>query len=129
MSVFYLSSVPAMTAEANAEVLRKIYDCLAAGDFVTLMSMLSDDIVAHVPGTSPVAGEYVGKAAVGGYVGQLGERSGGTLRFEPHDVTTSEAHGVGLVRDLAERGDKVLAMNNVHVWHLADGVPTDIWIY
>ena len=118
-----------MTAEANAEVLRKVYDCLARGDFVTLMSLLSDDIVAHVPGRSPLTGDYVGKEAVGGYVGKLGELSEGTLRFEPHDVTASEAHGVGLVRDLAERGDKVLAMNNVHVWHLAGGVPTEIWIY
>ena len=116
-------------ANANAEVLRKVYDALATGDFVGLMSLLSDDITAHVAGTRPVAGEYVGKAAVGGYVGTLAELSGGTLRFEPHDVTASEAHGVGLVRDLAERGDKVLAMNNVHVWHLVDGTPTDIWIY
>ena len=118
-----------MSAETNAEALRTLYDALAQGDFVRVMSILSDDVVAHVPGTSPVAGEYVGKNEVGGYVGTLGELSGGTLRFEPHDVTASEAHAVGLVRDLAERDGKTLAMNNVHVWHLADGVPTEIWIY
>jgi ketosteroid isomerase-like protein len=76
-----------------------------------------------------VAGDYDGKAAVGGYVGTLAELSGGTLRFEPHDVTASEAHGVGLVRDLAERGDKILAMNNVHVWHISAGQLAEIWIY
>jgi ketosteroid isomerase-like protein len=118
-----------MTAETNAEALRKVYDALITGDFVGLMQLLSNDIVAHVPGRSPVAGDYMGKNAVGDYVGKLGELSEGTLRFEPHDVTASEAHGVGLVRDLAERGGKTLAMNNVHVWHLADGVPTEIWIY
>jgi ketosteroid isomerase-like protein len=112
----------------NLDVLRRIYDALAAGEFVPLMSLLPDEIAAHVPGISPVAGDYVGKAAVGGYVGMLGELSGGTLRFEPHDVLASDIHGVGLVRDLAERGAKTLAMNNVHVWHIADGVPTEIWI-
>lgn len=109
--------------------LRKLYDALAAGDFGTVMSLLPDDVQAHVPGTSQVAGEYDGKEAVGGYVGKLAELSGGTLRFEPYDVLASEAHGVGLVRDLAERGDKALAMNNVHVWHARDGVLSEIWIY
>jgi ketosteroid isomerase-like protein len=116
-------------ADPNLDLLRQAYDALGAGDLATLFSLLSDDVTAHVPGTSPVAGEYRGKEAVGGYVAKLGELSGGTLRFEPHDVTASEAHGVGLVRDLAERGDKALAMNNVHVWHVAGGRLTEIWIY
>jgi ketosteroid isomerase-like protein len=115
--------------DANLDVLRKVYDALAAGDFGTLMGLLSDDIVAHVPGRSPVAGEYAGKEAVGGYVGKLAELSGGTLRFEPHDVTASDRHGVGLLKDLAEREGRVLAMNNVHVWQLTGGALTEIWIY
>jgi ketosteroid isomerase-like protein len=115
--------------DANLDALRKLYDALAAGDFPTVLGVLSDDVKAHVPGNSPVAGEYDGKEAVGGYVGRLGELSGGTMRFEPHDVLASEGHGVGLVKDLAERGDKTLAMNNVHVWHVRDGVLTEIWVY
>ena len=115
--------------DTNLEALRKLYDALAGGDFGTVMGLLSDDVKAHVPGKSPVAGEYDGKEAVGGYVGKLAELSGGSLRFEPHDVLASERHGVGLVKDLAERGDKRLAMNNVHVWHLHDGVLTEIWVY
>src|SRR5215213_8973401 len=97
-------------ADSNLDVLRSAYEALAAGDFGVLMGLLADDVKAHVPGRSPVAGDYDGKEAVGGYVAKLGELSGGTLRFEYHDVTVSEAHGVGLVRDLAERGDKRLDM-------------------
>ena len=121
-------SVPGM-ADTNIEVVRKAYDALAAGDFGALLALLSDDVKAHVPGKSPVAGDYDGKEAVGGYVAKLAELSGGTLRFQPHDVTASEAHAVGLVKDLAERGDKVLDMNNVHVWHVAAGRLSEIWIY
>ena len=115
--------------EPNMDVLRRAYEALASGDFGTLMGLLADDVKAHVPGRSPVAGDYDGKDAVGGYVAMLGELSGGTLRFEPHDVAASEAHSVGLVRDLAERGDKTLDMNNVHVWHVAAGQLSEIWIY
>jgi hypothetical protein len=116
-------------ADSNLDVVRKAYEALGAGDFGTLMGLLSDDVKAHVPGRSPVAGDYDGKEAVGGYVAKLGELSGGTLRFEPHDVTASEAHAVGLVRDLAERDGRTLAMNNVHVWHVAAGRLSEIWIY
>lgn len=113
----------------NIEALKALYEALGSGDFGTVMSLLSDDVRAHVPGSSQVAGEYEGKEAVGGYVAKLAELSGGTLRFEPHDVLASEDHGVGLVKDLAERGDKALAMNNVHVWHARDGALTEIWVY
>ncbi len=123
-----MGSLPAVP-DQNLQVLRQLYDALATGDFATVLGLFPDGINGHVPGTSPVAGEYVGKDAVAGYVGKLAELSGGTLRFEPHDVTVSEEHGVGLVRDLAERGDKTLAMNNVHVWHIHEGVISDIWIY
>lgn len=116
-------------SEKNLDVLRRLYEALGAGDFATVLGLFPDEIRGHVPGHSPVAGEYDGKEAVAGYVGKLAELSGGTLRFEPHDVTVSDSHGVGLVRDLAERGDKTLAMNNVHVWHVDDGVLRDIWIY
>lgn len=116
-------------ADTNHDVLRQAYEALGAGDFAALMALLADDIKAHVPGVSQVAGDYDGKEAVGGYVGTLAELSGGTLRFEPHDVTVSDTHGVGLVRDLAERDGRTLAMNNVHVWHIAEGRLTEIWIY
>jgi ketosteroid isomerase-like protein len=116
-------------ADSNVEVLRRLYDALAEGDFEAVMGLMADDISAHVPGKSQVAGEYEGKEAVGGYVGKLAELSGGTLRFEPHDVMASDGHGVGLVKDLAERGERKLAMNNVHVWHVSDGAVREIWVY
>jgi uncharacterized protein len=115
--------------DANFEVLHKVYDALAIGNFVGLMSLVSNDITLHVPGRSSVAGDYAGKAAVADYVTELAERSGGTLRFEPHAVVCTGEHGVGLVRDLAERDGRTLAMNNVHIWHVVDGTPTEIWIY
>lgn len=115
--------------DATLDVLQRLYAALATGDFETVLGLLSDDVAAHVPGRSPVAGDYAGKEAVAGYVGTLAELSAGTLRFEPHAVVATGQHGVGLVRDLAERDGRTLDMNNVHVWHVEAGVPTEIWIY
>jgi ketosteroid isomerase-like protein len=113
----------------DLDVLNLVYEALATGDFVTVMSYLSADVVAHVPGNSPVAGDYLGKEAVAGYVTTLAELSGGTLRFEPHAVIVTGRHGAGLVRDRAEREGKALDMNNVHVWHIVEGTLTEVWIY
>ncbi len=115
--------------DPNLDVLNRVYEALAAGDFSTVMSFMSADVAAHVPGNSPVAGEYLGKEAVAGYVRMLAERSGGTLRFEPHAVMVTGRHGAGLIRDMAERDGKTLDMNNVHVWHIIEGTLTETWIY
>jgi uncharacterized protein len=113
----------------NRQVLQALYDALGAGDLGGVLGLLSDDVIGHVPGNSPVAGDYEGKGAVAGYVGQLAERSGGTLRFEPRTVLVAGDRGVGLLRDLAERDGKSMAMDNVHVWRMGDGTLDEIWIY
>jgi len=115
--------------DTNRQVLQGLYDALGAGDFGGVLGFLSDDVIGHVPGNSPVAGDYMGKEAVAGYVGQLAERSGGTIRFQPRTVLVAGDRGVGLLRDLAEREGKTLAMDNVHVWRMGDGTLDEIWIY
>lgn len=115
--------------DTNRQILQALYDALGAGDFGGVLGYLSDDVIGHVPGTSPVAGDYVGKDAVAGYVGQLAQLSEGTIRFQPRTVLVAGDRGVGLLRDLAERGDKTLAMDNVHVWRMGDGTLDEIWIY
>ena len=115
--------------DPNLEGLRTVYDALSSGDVVSLMGTLSDDIVAHVPGRSPVAGDYVGKNAVGEYIGKLGELSGGLCASNPMRFSAQASTAPAWSRTWLERGDKVLTMNNVHIWHMADGTQKKIWIY
>ena len=122
-------------AASDLDLMRTAYDALVSGDIPALFGLMEDDVAAHVPGRSQVAGEYAGKQAVLGYVATLGELSGGTLRFELHDLLmgdgpTGHGHAAALVTDRAERADgRALAMNNVHVWHVGDGRLKEIWIY
>jgi ketosteroid isomerase-like protein len=114
---------------SNLETLRGAYAALVAGDVETLVGFFAPDAKAHVPGRSPVAGDYEGLEQVLGYIGKLGELSGGTLRFDVHSLLADDTHGVALINDRAERGGRTLDVDNVHVWHLSDGKLREIWIY
>jgi uncharacterized protein len=46
----------------------------------------ADDIVWHVAGTGPLAGDHAGMAQVMGLLGKISELSGGTVRPQLHDV-------------------------------------------
>ena len=56
---------------------RKMY---AGGDLGAVGQLFAEDVVWHVPGTSPIAGDYGGRAAVIGYFDLRRRLAGGTIR-------------------------------------------------
>ncbi|MDO8615158.1 MAG: nuclear transport factor 2 family protein [Dehalococcoidia bacterium] len=103
----------------NADTLRKAYDAFSRGDLDGIP--FADDVVFHIPGKSPMAGDYRGKAAVFGFLGQVMERTGGSFRLEVHDIAASDDHAVGLTVHSGQRGGKAGGYNSVHVWHVKNG--------
>ncbi len=103
----------------NEDLLRKGYDAFSRGDLNALP--FADDIVFHIPGDSPLAGDYKGKPQVLGFLGQVMERSGGSFRLEVHDLAASNDHVIGLTNHRGRRNGKSAAYNSVHVWHIKDG--------
>jgi ketosteroid isomerase-like protein len=114
-------------ADPNEELLRRGYEAFAAGDMATLNELLSDDIVWHVPGKSPIAGDYKGKDQVFGFFGKIVEMTGGNFKNEIHDLLANDEHGIVLVTTTADRGAKHLDDRQVHVFHLKDGRATEFW--
>jgi uncharacterized protein len=114
-------------AHPNEENLRKAYEAFADADMDTVMGLFADDIQFHVPGRSEVAGDYSGKEEVEGFIMKLMELTGGTFRLEVHDVLANDEHTIGLVTLKAERRDKRLNQNDVHVWHVRDGKFSEFW--
>jgi ketosteroid isomerase-like protein len=114
-------------AHPNEDNLRKGYDAFIKGDIDTVMTLLTDDILWHVPGRNPLSDDYSGKEEVGGFFGKLMELSNGTFQVEVHDVLANDEHAVGLVKLSAERDGKTLQSNDVHVWHVRDGKFSEFW--
>ena len=117
-----------MADHPNVERMRKGYDAFGRGDMDYLRNeMFADDVVFHVTGDNPLAGDYKGIDEVFGFFGRLMEMSGGTFSLEVHDVLANDEHGVGLVRTRAEREGKRIDINASHVFHLRDGKITENW--
>ena len=87
----------------------------------------AEDIVWHLAGTGPLAGDYQGVAQVMGMLRKISELSGGTIQHELHDVLVSTDHTVVLATIRAQRAGKQLQDNIVHVIHGANGKATEVW--
>jgi ketosteroid isomerase-like protein len=88
----YASKMKAGTEDPKIGIVRKGYAAFNAADISTLVSMMSHDVIQHVPGTSKLAGDYKGIDAVLSYYAKLSEVSGGTFRAHLIDVH-SDGHG------------------------------------
>ena len=119
-----------MSAQGNAEAMRKGYEAFSRGDMDALRNELfSPDIVWHQGGRNQTSGDYRGTDAVLGLFGKLSELTDGTFQVEVHDVLASEEHAVVLARVRAQRAGKTLEHGEYsHVCHLQDGKLSEAWI-
>jgi uncharacterized protein len=98
------------------------------GDIAALQDQFfAENIVWHLAGTGPLAGDYQGVAQVMGMLSKISELSGGTIQHELHDVLVSNDHTVVLATIRAQRAGKQLQDNIVHVIHGENGKATEVW--
>lgn len=114
--------------QPNADLVRGASAAFGRGDLNALRDQyFGQDIVWHVAGTGPLAGDYEGVAQVMGLLGKVHELSGGTVQPELHDVLVSVDHTVALTTIRAQRAGRQLQLNLVHVIHGANGKATEVW--
>jgi ketosteroid isomerase-like protein len=116
-----------MADHPNVELLRKGYGAYSSGDVEVLNDLFADDIVWHVTGRSPLAGDYKGRDQVFGFFGKLMELSGGTSKIEVHDVLANDEHGVAIVTGSATRDGKSFNGQDVHIFHIRGGQVVEFW--
>ncbi len=116
--------------QPNQGLVRAASAAFGRGDLGALRDQFfAADIVWHIAGTGPLAGDYAGAAQVMGLLGKIAELSGGTVRPELHDVLVSNDHTVALTTIRAERAGKRLQLNLVHVIHAENGKATEVWTH
>lgn len=117
-----------MAEHPDATIIREGYEASNSGDPAGLLAAFSDDIVWHEQTGQTLGGDYLGKEAVGGFLGGLTARGLTAMRLEPHDILASDDHVVALVNVHMERGEHSIDNHEVHIWHLRDGKATEAWL-
>jgi ketosteroid isomerase-like protein len=111
--------------QSNAELLRTGYEGFASGNVAAVFAIFAEDVAFHIPGHSPISGDYTGQEEVGGFLQSLGERSNGTFKIDVRDILDNgDDTVVALVTHVARRDAAELAMPAVHVWQVKDGKAT-----
>jgi uncharacterized protein len=105
----------------NAELIRGGYEAFAHGDIPTVLDMLEANITWHVPGRSPLSGDYRGHDGVVGFFTKSMELSAGTLRVEADEVIADGDRVVVLSTVTAQRHGRTLSTPEVHCWRVVDG--------
>jgi ketosteroid isomerase-like protein len=107
--------------DSSVDILRRAYDAFAAGDVATVLGLFSPDITWHVPGRSPLSGDYKGHDEVVGFFTKSLELSGGTLRVEVDELIGAAETVVALTTISAQRNGENWSSPEVHVWRVRDG--------
>ena len=113
-----------MTAE-NAELIRRSYEAFSRGDLSTVFGNLGPDITWHVPGSSPLSGDYKGHDQVGAFFAATMERSGWTFTIDVEDILAHQDRVVVLCTVAAERLGQSWSSPEVHVWRVTGGHAVD----
>jgi ketosteroid isomerase-like protein len=90
--------------------------------------LLTEDIVWHVPGTSPIAGHHRGREAVLGYFTRRRELARGTMRMHERGLLVDGDALVQLVDGTAELGGEAVSWRTVGVYRIRDGRVAEVWL-
>ena len=105
---------------SNTAVIRKAYADFAKGDVPAVIGVFDRSITWHVPGHSPLSGDYKGPTEILGFFQHTMELSKGIFAIEVHRVLAEDDMVVVLATVKAERNGKSAAFEEVHVWRLAN---------
>ena len=108
--------------------MRRYADAWLAGDTRTMGSIMSDEVVLHLFGRSPLAGTHRGKAAVFEVIGKV-QALTNRKTLDIHDVLLGDEHAAIMVKERFENDERALDLARVFLYHLRDDQITDIYVY
>ena len=130
---FQLTPLDPGQVHPNARLLEAFYQAQAAfyagGDDTTVLrGRMTDDIVWHVPGRSPIAGHYHGHQEVLGYFVARRAHAKATFRVRPGAILADDERALQLAEGQLERDGQLQTWQTVGVFRIADGKIAECWL-
>jgi ketosteroid isomerase-like protein len=118
-----------VAAELLGRLHREQNAFYAGGDDGELRSLLRADVVWHVPGSNPIAGDYHGIDEVFGYFNRRRSIAGNTMQMHPGDVLVGDGESVAAVTDgTATIGGVNHRWSTVGLYRIVDERIAECWL-
>ena len=116
-----------MSAQDDAELVRRGYEAFIAGDMEWLNEHLHENVVWHVPGHNLTSGDYRGREDVLGFFARSVQIA--LPEFDIHDIVASDDHVVVLTSINWRRNDNGATWEGRigQVFHLEGGRVLEVW--
>jgi ketosteroid isomerase-like protein len=116
----------------NARLIRDFHAAqnrfYTGGDQEPVRAMLAPEVAWHVPGRSPLAGDYVGRDEVLRYFASRRKLAQGTFRIAVRRVLADDERTVIFARGQLERDGDTFAWETVAVFRIADRAIAECWV-
>ena len=100
----------------------------AGGDVEPVAELLAPDVVWHVPGTSPIAGDHRGRDAVIAYFRKRRALADETFVMHPKGALEDGDAVVQLVDGEATIAGERRTWSTAGVYRIADGKVAEVWL-
>jgi ketosteroid isomerase-like protein len=114
-------------ADLVAELHRRQGEMYAGGSVEAVAELLAEDIVWHVPGTSPIAGDHRGIPQVIEYFELRRRLASKTMRMSPGELIADGEAVVQLVDGSAEVGGEAVKWRTAGVYRVEVRVK-EVWL-
>lgn len=108
-------------SDSNAMIIRKAYQDFSQGNIPAVFTAFDPSIDWHVPGHSPLSGDYNGHSQIGGFFQRTMELSEAEFSIDVHDLLGKDDLVVVLATVNARRNGISASFPEVHVWRMKNG--------
>jgi uncharacterized protein len=116
-------------SESNAATIREAYGNFAHGNIPAVFAAFDANITWHVPGHSPLSGDFTGHAQIGNFFRRTMELSGGAFSIDVQNVLADGDLVVVLAAVNTQRNGVSASFPEVHVWLMKNGKATEFREY
>ncbi len=113
-------------AEANANLVRRVFDAFARKQGFALRDVFAPDAVWVVPGNGVMAGTYRGRDAIFRLLTRLPKETGGTYGSRLLDVLASDERAAALYRATGARNGHTLDLDQVLLFRIEHGLVQEV---
>ncbi|MGK2949099.1 MAG: nuclear transport factor 2 family protein [Acidimicrobiales bacterium] len=112
------------------DVLVRLYSAVNEGDALGAAALLHPDVVLHVPGEQPLAGDHIGAQGVLAFLTATSEAAERTEQVEVVDVLSGQHHAAAYCLATGRRSDRVeLENRTVHLFRIDEGRIVEAWFH